>query len=116
MKSKLKNKIICFDLDNVICKTDKKKNYKNSKPIKLAIKKVNQLKKNNKIIIFTARGMGRFNGDLKKVNLNFYKLTLNQLKRWGVEFDKLIMGKPSYDLIIDDKSYRYDQKWKKKVN
>ena len=50
MKSKLKNKTICFDLDNVICKTDNKKNYKNSKPIKLAIKKVNDLKKIIKLL------------------------------------------------------------------
>ena len=60
--------------------------------------------------------MGRYNGDLKKVNLKFYKLTLNQLKHWGVEFDELIMGKPSYDLIIDDKSYNYNSKWISNVN
>ena len=36
------SKILCFDIDNVICKT-KKNNYKNSKPNKRAIKKINQL-------------------------------------------------------------------------
>tara|TARA_B100000959_G_C14669129_1_gene495689 strand:+ start:45 stop:386 length:342 start_codon:yes stop_codon:yes gene_type:complete len=109
------NKIICFDLDNVICKTDKKKNYKKSKPIKSAINKINLLHKNNKIIIFTARGMGRYNGNLKKVNKSFLKLTKNQLKKWKVKYHKLILGKPSYDLIIDDKSYNYNTNWVKKI-
>ena len=38
---KIKKKI-CFDIDNVICKT-RNSDYKNSKPILLAIKKINQL-------------------------------------------------------------------------
>ena len=33
--------IICFDIDGVICRT-KKNNYRSSKPIKKAIKKINQ--------------------------------------------------------------------------
>ena len=34
------SKILCFDIDNVICKTQKKK-YINAKPEKKAIKKIN---------------------------------------------------------------------------
>lgn len=115
MKKKLKNKIICFDLDNVICVTDIKKNYKRSLPIKSAIKKINSLKKDNKIIIFTARGMGRYKENKKKIFNNLNKLTRNQLKKWGVKYDRLIFGKPSYDLIVDDKSYNYDTNWKSKI-
>ena len=33
--------------------------------------------------------------------ISIYKETI---KKWGVKYHKLIMGKPSYDLIIDDKS------------
>ena len=47
-------KVICFDIDGVICKT-KGNNYKKSKPIKSSIKAINSLKKNFYIIIFTAR-------------------------------------------------------------
>ena len=36
-------KKICFDLDNVICFTNKKKEYKKSRPNKNAIKVVNSL-------------------------------------------------------------------------
>lgn len=104
-------KTICFDLDNVICKTNKKKEYIKSKPNLKAIKKINELKIKYNIIIFTARGMGRFKGDVKKVKSNLFKLTKKQLKIWDVKYDKLIMGKPSYDLIVDDKSYNYDPRW-----
>ena len=49
----------CFDIDGVICKTIGN-NYKNSKPILIAINKINKLyEEGNYIIIFTARFMGR---------------------------------------------------------
>ena len=35
----------------------------------------------------------------------FYYKTFKQLKNWGLQFDELLMGKPSYDYFIDDKSY-----------
>ena len=64
----MKYKTICFDIDNVICTTDKKKNYKLSKPIIKNILTINKLyDANYKIIIYTARYMGRCKGDLKQV-------------------------------------------------
>ena len=36
-----------------------------------------------------------------KANKQGYKYTHQQLSKWKVKFDKLILGKPSYDLIID---------------
>ena len=44
-----------------------------------------------------------------------YNLTVKQLKKWNVKYHKLIIGKPSYDLIIDDKAYGYDNKWTNKL-
>ena len=38
--------------------------------------------------------------DSKKVGP--FEQTSNQLKKWKVKYHKLIMGKPSYDLIVDD--------------
>jgi hypothetical protein len=108
---KIKNKVICFDLDNVICST-KKNNYKQSKPIKKSVKIVNDLFSNGFTIkIFTARFMGRSNDNARKARLNGYKLTKLQLKKWKVNYHKLIMGKPSYDLIIDDKSLGFKKNW-----
>ena len=54
----MNNKTICFDIDGGICKTIKGK-YQKSVPIRPAIKIINKLSEKNKIILFTARYMGR---------------------------------------------------------
>ncbi len=107
----MKKKVICFDIDNVICITIKK-DYSKSKPKKNIIKLINKLyNKGYYIKILTARYTGRFNDDFDKVKSFGYKKTLKQLKSWGLKFHKLYMTKPSFDFYIDDKSYNYDDKW-----
>lgn len=114
MKIKKKKKF-CFDLDGVICRTIRS-SYHKSKPILSSIKKINELyDKGNYIIIFTARYMGRNNDNIYKAKKMGYNLTLRQLKLWGVKYNKLIFGKPSYDIIIDDKAIFYSSKWKNKI-
>lgn len=106
-------KIFCFDLDNVICET-KKSNYKNSKPKKKVIKLINKLyEQGHTIKILTARYMGRNNDNIHKAKKQGYKKTFNQLKKWNLKFHKLIMGKPSFDLIVDDKSLFFKKNWQK---
>ncbi len=108
----MKKKIICFDIDNVICKTIGK-DYSRSKPKKDVIQLINKLhEKGYYIKILTARYTGRFNDDFDKVKSVGYNKTLRQLKNWGLKFHKLYMSKPSFDFYIDDKSYNYDTKWK----
>ena len=107
----MKKKIICFDIDNVICKTVKNF-YKNSKPNKEVITLINSLyMKNFYIKIFTARFMGQLNGNKKKIKEVGYVFTKNQLKSWGVMYHELIMFKPSYDFFIDDKAIGFSKKW-----
>ena len=55
--------------------------------------------------------MGRNNEDAIKANIEGYEFTKNQLIEWGLKFHKLLLGKPSYDLFIDDKSINFDDKW-----
>jgi|TARA_B110000881_G_C18042857_1_gene255832 histidinol phosphatase-like enzyme len=113
---KVKKKILCFDLDGVIC-TTLKNNYKSSKPKIKAIKKINNLYSSGYYIkIFTARYMGRSNENRKEAQRRGQKLTKKQLKSWKVNYHKLILGKPSYDLFIDDKSIFYSNNWVKKIN
>ena len=88
-------KVYCFDLDNTLCETEGT-DYKNSKPIKKHIDKVNQLcNEGYTIKIFTGRGSvsGR----------DWRNLTEGQLKLWEVKYHELIMGKPNYDIFVDDK-------------
>jgi len=108
----MKKKIICFDLDNVICIT-KKNNYKKSKPLIENIKVINQLyEKDNYIKIFTARFMGRSNQNRSIAKQKGYQLTTNQLKEWKVKYHELILGKPSFDLYIDDLNHNFDKDWR----
>ncbi len=110
----MKKKIFCFDLDNTICKTNGS-DYDKSIPIIPVINLINRLfKKKNKIIIFTARYMGRNKENSKLVKKKYYQKTYKQLKKWNLKFDELIMGKPTFDVIIDDKSFDFNKKWVEK--
>ena len=101
---KSKKKIFIFDIDNTICKTEKNF-YKKAKPINKVVSLINRLKKNGHIVkIYTSRYMGRTNQNVRLVNRKYKHNTEKQLKSWGLNYDKLIMGKPSYDLFIDDRS------------
>ena len=56
------------------------------------------------IKIFTSRFMGRSRRiHQRQRKKSGYNLTMRQLKKWNVKYHKLIVGKPSYDLVIDDK-------------
>ena len=106
----MKKKIFLFDLDNTLC-TTKKNYYKNSKPIKKMIDRVNLLKNKGHIIkIFTSRYMGRNNENYKFVKKKYYKETIEFLNKWEIEFDELILGKPSYDFFIDFKFFNFKEK------
>jgi len=108
-----KRKVLCFDLDGVLCSTLSNK-YHQSKPIKKNIKLVNKLYIDGyKIKIFTARYMGRSNDNKKKATSKAKKITLNQLKLWKVKYHELIFGKPSYDIFVDDKALFFKKNWSK---
>ena len=48
--------------------------------------------------------MGRNNDNIQKAKIKGYKFTLKQLEKWKLNYHKLIFGKPSFDIYIDDKS------------
>jgi hypothetical protein len=91
--------IIYVDIDETICYYEDKKNrnYENAKPYLDRIKKINKLYDDgNTIVYWTARGT--------VTGLKWFQLTLKQLNEWNAKFHELKMGKPSYDLFIDDKN------------
>ena len=103
-------KTIAFDLDDVICwhspEYDKLgvEKYLYCEPIDSAIDMVNEyFDSGNKVIIYTARGMNLYKGNLNLIYENLYDLTYDQLLDWGLKFHRLVMGKLSYDVLIDDK-------------
>ena len=95
--------IYVVDIDQTICK-NKNLKYEDSIPYLERIEKLNRLHNQGHTIIYcTARGMGRYNNIAILAKLHFYFLTRRQLKKWGVKYDKLLLGKPSGDIYIDDK-------------
>ena len=92
-----------IDLDNTLCFTENS-DYTNSKPIVERIRYINELKSNgHEITIWTARGSNS--------GIDYRELTISQLANWNVKYDKLLMGKPNYDIYIDDKSFNVDTFW-----
>ena len=95
--------IIYVDIDHTICHTEGME-YALAQPIYLNIKKVNKLfDEGHKIVYWTARGTVS-----KK---DFYTSTLIQLQKWKCKFNRLEMGKPAYDLFIDDKNLNSILHW-----
>jgi histidinol phosphatase-like enzyme len=103
-------KILCFDIDGVICET-LNGDYINARPKKEVIELINKLNKNYKIIIFTARYMGRNNDKISNAKKDGYQFTKKQLLKWGLKFHKLYFGKPSYDIFVDDKNLGHKKNW-----
>ena len=109
-------KIICIDIDNTLCKTFKNR-YSKSTPYKKIIKKVNSLyEQGHYIKIFTSRYMGRNKENVSKVKKIGYASTYKQLISWNLKFNELIMGKPSFDILIDDKSIYFKKDWTKQLD
>jgi len=109
-------KTICFDLDGVIC-SNTWGDYENAVPFNDAISKINELFNSGfEIIIYTSRYMGRFDSDIEKVYYYGFDFTKKQIENWGLKYNKLLMGKPSYDIIVDDKSYNFNKEWIKNLS
>lgn len=101
---------IYVDIDKTIFSTNGM-NYDQVTPITEHIKIVNEMYENgHTITMWTARG--------SLSNKCFFKLTYNQLKTHGVLFHELRLGKPAFDLFIDDKAINsiWDFKSCKKIS
>lgn len=92
--------IYMVDIDETICVTpskDGKRDYENSTPILCRIAKINKLyDEGHTIKYWTARGSGS--------GLDWTELTNKQLIDWGCKFHEVRLGKPSYDVWVDDKA------------
>ena len=88
--------VVYVDIDGTICSITNGI-YTDAKPMMKRIRKINKLyAKGNTIIYWTARGT--------VTQTDWLELTKNQLDRWGCKYHEVRVGKPHYDLWIDDKS------------
>jgi hypothetical protein len=97
--------IIFVDIDETICYYEGERDYKLAKPYYDRIEKINKLYKDgNTIVYWTARG--------SVTQQNWCVVTYKQLTEWKCKFHELRMGKPAYDLFIDDKNINSDEYFK----
>lgn len=103
------NKIIAVDIDGVlvdrsnIYEHEGINKYNHCYPIHDMIKIVNKLYDDGFTIrLLTSRGMTQFNGDYHVVYNKLYELTRKQMTSFGIKYHELFMGKPHYNILIDD--------------
>jgi hypothetical protein len=88
--------IYMVDIDDTICSTTDK-DYHNSVPYMDRIKRLNNLYDDgHEIHYWTARGTSS--------GIDWLEHTTKQLDSWGCKYHSIKVGKPSYDVWIDDKA------------
>ncbi len=96
LKIKRGGKRFVFDIDGVIAAFNENLDYSHALPNEKMIRIVNRLYDyGNEIVLFTARGY--------VTKIDWRRETENQMKRWGVRYHELHMGKPNADYYVDDK-------------
>tara|TARA_Y100000034_G_scaffold66514_1_gene80296 strand:+ start:513 stop:836 length:324 start_codon:yes stop_codon:yes gene_type:complete len=102
--------IVYVDIDGTICKPYNKDghedpDYRYAEPIPHNIKKINKLfNEGHTIIYWTARGTVS--------QIDWLPETREQLQHWGARYHDVRVGKPYYDLFIDDKAIKAEEYFK----
>lgn len=90
----------CFDLDGTLC-TNTWGDYADAQPFTWAVARVNALAAaGHRIVIHTARG--------STTGIDWGPVTRDQLARWGIHYDELVLGKPQADVYVDDRTQQSD--------
>tara|TARA_A100001201_G_scaffold124480_1_gene108545 strand:- start:348 stop:941 length:594 start_codon:yes stop_codon:yes gene_type:complete len=98
----------CFDIDGTICETTDGGTYESTKPYPSAISAINKLYDDgHTIFLYTARG--------SVSGKDWSELTKNQIDSWGLKYHELKMGKPFYDLMVDDRAINANL-WRSNLN
>jgi len=93
----MSGKIIRVDIDGTICKTNGF-DYAGAVPIPERIEKINRLHdEGNLIIYWTSRGA--------LLDVDFSRMTREQLKKWGCKYTMLDMNIPLFDEFYDDRAF-----------
>lgn len=92
---------IVIDMDGTICTEMRQFSRCLAEPKKDAVETINELyDAGNTIIIYSARTWVE------------YEMTVDWLKRYGVKYHQLFMGKPVGDVWIDDRAITAKDNWK----
>ena len=111
MSEEKKKLNIYVDIDETVARTPAG-DYPKAQPIPENIEIINRMyDEGHSITYWTGRGT--------VTKIDWFDLTKSQLDKWGCKYHKLMMGKPAFDIILDDKavnSYRFFDKTKKTMH
>lgn len=95
-----------FDLDDTLCyRHNTTDDYFDSIPYVERIKEVNELYDNGHTVkVYTARRMTKDSADVHLIYFKMFEKVKKQLDDFGLKYHQLILGKPSYDIWVDDKA------------
>jgi capsule biosynthesis phosphatase len=103
-----KKTIVC-DVDDTILFTTNR-DYNNSIPYEPVCQKLREAKKLGwRIVLHTARGIGRSGGNIDLVRSEVETEIVTFCNKYNVPFDELVLGKPWARYYVDDKALRPDE-------
>jgi capsule biosynthesis phosphatase len=104
-----------IDVDYTICVAERvegRGDYANARPRPEVIARINQLHdKGDRIVLFTARGMKTYGGDVEAIRRNVLPTLVAWLESNGVRYHEVVVGKPWYPelYIVDDRNLTINQ-------
>lgn len=107
----VEDKVLVMDIDGTLCEIrPKEKSYLEVNPREEILKKLIEYKeKGFHIILYTARQMKTYNGNIGKINANTAKVLFQWLEKHNIPHDEIIFGKPwcgKAGFYVDDKAIR----------
>lgn len=105
---------IVIDLDGVLCAIKQPGQiYSDVEPIPGAAARLREFRAaGHTVVIYTARNMATYEGNIGKVMKNVGLITLEWLENHGMEYDEIYFGKPNGHIYIDDRAVHF-QDWEK---
>lgn len=106
--------VLVVDIDGTLCgiKTADQ-SYADLTPDQAMLAKLREYQgKGYRILLFTARNMNTYKGNLALINKHTAPVLLEWLAKWEVPYDEILFGKPwpkKRGFYIDDRSVRPDE-------
>lgn len=107
-------KSLVVDLDGTLCPIkETNQSYEDLVPYKEMVNKIKEWKiEGFAIVIFTARNMKTYEGNLGLINANTARKVTDWLDKWDIPYDEILFGKPwpgERGYYVDDRAIRPDE-------
>lgn len=103
-----------IDIDGTICPVRQvSQRYEDIVPHPPIVKRMREYKEAGaRIVLYTARNMNTYNGNIGLINANTAKVLLSWLEEWDIPYDEIVYGKVwpgNNGFYVDDRTVRPDE-------